>query len=103
MNVFAQVFVYFFHRRREFSAFAQPLIARSTVNNTGDENNAPGLKVVVMKRFSDDWGLFIDVDGGGFVRVDGSRSDHPSASSKEFPSPEWIASNVQNHVEGLSQ
>ena len=56
-----------------------------------------------MKRFPDDWNLFIDVDGDGFVRVDVNQSDHPTKDSQEFPSPEWIASNVQNHVKGLSQ
>ena len=73
-----------------------PLVAQSTSNNAEVRNDEAGLRVVVMKRFPKDFTLYIDVNGDGFVKVN-------EKVSKEFPSPQWIAQNVQAHVEGLSQ
>ena len=73
-----------------------PLIARS--RNSGDDSN--GLKAVVMRRFPSKWAVYVDVYGDGFVEA--SNGDNVIAgSSKEFPSPEYIAKAVQRHVEGL--
>lgn len=79
-----------------------PLVARKSGTEL-DEDSEPGLKVVVMKRFNKDWGLFVDMYGEGFVQVDVSGYDQPRADSRDFPPPEWIARNVQAHVEGLSR
>ena len=74
-----------------------PLIARSKSNdNSVDES---GLKVVALKRFASDWGLYVDVYGDGFVEAEGSPP--PGGSDKDFPNPEWLAQRVQSHVEGL--
>ena len=73
-----------------------PLIARS--RNSGVDSN--GLKAVVMRRFPSKWAVYVDVYGDGFVEA--SNGDNVIAgSSKEFPSPEYIAKAVQKHVEGL--
>lgn len=77
-----------------------PLAAKSRSGR--EDYNEAGLKVVVMKRFPNDWSLHIDVYGDGFVEADASGAGTSVAdSSKEFPSPEWIAMKVQSHVEGL--
>jgi hypothetical protein len=76
-----------------------PLVARAR-NSENDNDDEPGLKAVVMKRFPDEWSLFIDVFGDGFVRAKDRLGYHP-ATSNAFPPPEWIARNVQYHVEGL--
>ena len=73
-----------------------PLVAQSTSNNVEVQNDEAGLRVVVMKRFPKDFTLYIDVNGDGFVKVN-------EKVSKEFPTSQWIAQNVQAHVEGLSQ
>jgi hypothetical protein len=81
-----------------------PLVARSmSKDNTIDEDDdsESGLKVVVMKRFPENWCLFVDVHGDGFVQVRANGLVQPSADSKEFPSSEWIVRNVQAHVQGL--
>ncbi|KAL7519041.1 hypothetical protein ACHAWX_003839 [Stephanocyclus meneghinianus] len=81
-----------------------PLVARSrSKDNTidDDDDSESGLKVVVMKRFPENWCLFVDVYGDGFVQVGANGSRQPSADSKEFPSSEWIVTNVQAHVQGL--
>ena len=74
-----------------------PLIARS--RNKGDDSSN-GLKAVVMRRFPSKWSVYVDVYGDGFVEA--SNGDNVIiGSSKEFPSPEYIAKAVQKHVEGL--
>ena len=75
-----------------------PLIARSrTKQNSGDGS---GLKAVVMRRFPSKWAVFVDVYGDGFVETNNG-DDTIDGSSKNFPSPEYIATTVQKHVEGL--
>jgi len=74
-----------------------PLIARS--RNSGDDNGN-GLKAVVMRRFPSKWAVYVDVYGDGFVEAS-SGENIIIGSSKEFPSPEYIAKAVQKHVEGL--
>mmetsp|Transcript_10940 Transcript_10940/g.16944 ORF Transcript_10940/g.16944 Transcript_10940/m.16944 type:complete len:437 (-) Transcript_10940:1248-2558(-) len=73
-----------------------PLIARS--RNSGDDSN--GLKAVVMRRFPSKWAIYVDVYGDGFVEASDGQ-DAIVGSSKDFPSPEYIAKAVQKHVEGL--
>jgi len=73
-----------------------PLIARS--RNSGDDGN--GLKAVVMRRFPSKWAVYVDVYGDGFVEASDGQ-DAIVGSSKDFPSPEYIAKAVQKHVEGL--
>jgi hypothetical protein len=77
-----------------------PLIARSrTTQNSGDDSS--GLKAVVMRRFPSKWAVYVDVYGDGFVEASNGPQDTNVGSSKEFPSPEYIAKAVQKHVEGL--
>ena len=75
-----------------------PLIARKSSKSYDTD---PGPKVVVMKRFPSEWQLFIDLNGDGFVKAN-DRLGLPT-DQKDYPPPEWIARNVQYHVEGLSQ
>jgi len=75
-----------------------PLIARS--RNSGDDSN--GLKAVVMRRFPSKWAVYVDVYGDGFVEASDGQ-DAIVGSSKDFPSPEYIAKAVQKHVEGLNK
>lgn len=79
-----------------------PLVARAsaTRNSANDNDVEPGLKAVVMKRFPEEWSLFIDAFGDGFVRAKDRLGYHPGTSNA-FPPGEWIARNVQYHVEGL--
>jgi hypothetical protein len=79
-----------------------PLVATRSISSEDEEQNddEPGLRVVVMKRFPDPWRMFIDINGDGFVRAD---TDQPNADSKKFPSGEWIVKYVQRHLEGLSR
>jgi len=72
-----------------------PLIARSK-----ESDNESGLKVVVMKRYPDDWSVYVDVYDDGFVEARGP-TQHNS-SDKAFPSSEWITQRVEAHVQGLS-
>ena len=76
-----------------------PLIARSRTTQTS-ENNDSGLKAVVMKRFPSEWSVYVDVYGDGFVEANNGQNTL-FGSSKDFPSPESIATAVQKHVEGL--
>jgi len=71
-----------------------PLIARSK-----ESDNESGLKAVVMKRYPDDWSVYVDVYDDGFVEARGP-TQHNS-SDKAFPSSEWITQRVEAHVQGL--
>ena len=71
-----------------------PLIARSK-----ESDNESGLKVVVMKRYPEDWSVYVDVYDDGFVEARGP-TQH-DRSDKAFPSSEWITQRVEVHVQGL--
>ena len=71
-----------------------PLIARSK-----ESDNESGLKVVVMKRYPEDWSVYVDVYDDGFVEARGP-TQH-DISDKAFPSSEWITQRVEAHVQGL--
>ena len=75
-----------------------PLIARSKQNEKSGNEEA-GLKAVVMKRFPADWSVYVDVYGDGFVEARGGML--PDGSDKQFPSAQWIAQQVEQHVRGL--
>lgn len=75
-----------------------PLIARLK-QNENEENEEAGLKAVVMKRFPADWSVYVDVYGDGFVEARGGML--PDGSDKQFPTPQWIAQQVEMHVRGL--
>ncbi len=94
-----------------------PLVARSkqqqnqnqtNVDRRGEQmkNKPPGLKAVVMKRYPNDWTVYVDMNGDGFVEAttknNGMTSIIPS-EEKQFPSPEWISRRVQAHVEWLTR
>ncbi|KAL3804308.1 hypothetical protein HJC23_011236 [Cyclotella cryptica] len=81
-----------------------PLVARSTSRTNAmeeEDDSEAGLKVVVMKRFPEHWGLFVDVYGDGFLPAGANGPDQPSTDSKDFPSTEWIVRSVQAYMEGL--
>ena len=93
-----------------------PLVARSKQQTNMDSGgeDAPGLKAVVMKRYPNDWSVYVDVYGDGFVEAttnDGTTTkpitntgSYSLASAEtQFPSPEWIAMKVQAHVQGLTR
>ena len=71
-----------------------PLVARSK-----ESDNESGLKVVVMKRYPEDWSVYVDVYDDGFVEARGP-TQH-DISDKAFPSSEWITQRVEAHVQGL--
>ena len=71
-----------------------PLVARSK-----ESDNESGLKVVVMKRYPEDWSIYVDVYDDGFVEARGP-TQHDS-TDKAFPSSEWITQRVEAHVQGL--
>ena len=75
-----------------------PLVA---VSKGGDGSGESGLKAVVMKRFPSNWSVYVDVYGDGFVEAKGNNQQVNASSDKQFPSPEWIAQKVKDHVEGL--
>jgi hypothetical protein len=79
--------------------------SRGEVENDNDDE-PPGLKAVAMKRYPNDWTVYVDVSGDGFVEATKNNRMATGvgvgvSSSNHFPSPEWIAMRVQAHVEGL--
>ncbi len=80
-----------------------PLIARSRNSDgkVGGDGNEVGPKVVVMKRFPQKWGVFLDVNGEGFIDVTGN-APSGAEGSKRFPPIEWIVGRVQEYIQKLS-
>jgi len=81
-----------------------PLIARSRNfdSSIDEDGNEAGPKVVVIKRFPQKWGVFLDVNDEGFVDVTGN-APSGAEGSKTFPPIKWIVGRVQEHIQKLSR
>lgn len=52
-------------------------------------------KIIVMRRFPDDWQCYIDIDGSGFELVDSAPAN---TVAKTGPDNDWIAGCVKRHM-----
>ena len=78
-----------------------PLIAKpmqSESNFMSKKENAQEespTKIIVMRRFPDDWQCYIDIDGSGFELVD---SVPANTVGKFGPANDWISACVKRHM-----
>ena len=52
-------------------------------------------KIIILRRFPDDWQCYVDVDGSGFELVDSAPAN---TVPKQGPDNEWIAGCVKRHM-----
>ena len=78
-----------------------PLIAKPMQNESNfmsQKENAQEespTKIIVMRRFPDDWQCYIDIDGSGFELVDSAPAN---TVGKLGPANDWIAACVKRHM-----
>ena len=78
-----------------------PLIAKpmqSESNFMSQKENAQEespTKIIVLRRFPDDWQCYIDIDGSGFELVDSAPAN---TVGKLGPANDWIAACVKRHM-----
>lgn len=80
-----------------------PLIAKTTKSESSFmqqqsedvKEDAPPTKIIVIRRYPEDWQIFVDVDGEGFDLVDSAPAN---TVGKVGPDNEFIAGCVKNHM-----
>jgi len=75
---------------------AKPMQSESNfMSKKDDAQEETPTKIIVMRRFPDDWQCYIDTDGNGFELVDSAPAN---TVGKQGPDNEWIAACVKRHM-----